>query len=149
MIIFGFRTFVKVLATLTLVCQRCGNPAAHRLVQRSRWFTLFFVPVIPLGVRRYSTCTFCGATHNLTKQDAQRLVGAGQPPTAAPAPPVLPPVPPPAVPPPAVLPAAPPPVPPPAVPPAAPPAVPPASLPAQASGTFPAGTPEQPPELPR
>jgi hypothetical protein len=77
-ILFGFRSFVKSLAMLTLVCHRCGNPAAHRLVQRSRWFTLFFIPLIPLGITRFTTCTFCGASHKVSKQDAQQMIAASQ-----------------------------------------------------------------------
>ena len=76
MIIFGFRSFVKTLAMLTMVCGRCRNPAAHRLVQRSRWFTLFFIPVIPFSFTRYSTCTFCGATHKISKDDVQQMIDA-------------------------------------------------------------------------
>jgi zinc-ribbon family len=85
MIIFGFRSFVKTLAMLTMVCHRCSNPAAHRLVQRSRWFTLFFIPLIPVGFSRFTTCTFCGATYKVSKEDAQRMVAgatAGAPPAA-------------------------------------------------------------------
>lgn len=87
MIIFGFRSFVKTLAMLTLVCHRCGNPAAHRIVQRSRWFTLFFIPLIPLGFSRFSTCTFCGVTYKVSKEDAERMI-AGATASAAPAAPV-------------------------------------------------------------
>ena len=78
MIIFGFRSFVKSLAMLTMVCHRCGNPAAHRLVQRSRWFTLFFIPLIPLGVTRFTTCTFCGVSQKVSKEDAQQMIAASQ-----------------------------------------------------------------------
>lgn len=84
MIIFGFRSFVKTLAMLTLVCDHCHNPAAHRIVQRSRWFTLFFIPVIPLGFSRFSICTFCGVTRKITKQEAERLQSGTGAPTAAP-----------------------------------------------------------------
>ncbi|MBE7188245.1 zinc-ribbon domain-containing protein [Jatrophihabitans endophyticus] len=80
MIIFGYRSFVKFLAMLTLVCPRCHNPAAHRLQQRSRWFTLFFVPVIPMGFTRFTTCTFCGLTQRVSKEDATAMVAAANPP---------------------------------------------------------------------
>jgi len=87
LIIFGFRSFVKTLAMLTLVCDHCHNPAAHRIVQRSRWFTLFFIPVIPLGFTRFSTCTYCGVTRKITKQEAERLqTGGGGATTLPPAP---------------------------------------------------------------
>lgn len=92
MIIFGMRTMSKTLAMITLVCGRCGNPSAHRIVQRSRWFTLFFIPLIPLGFSRYSTCTYCGATAKLTKEEAQRLVEHAQATAGAPTPlPTIPP----------------------------------------------------------
>lgn len=92
MIIFGFRSFVKTLAMITSVCRRCGNPAAHRLIQRSRWFTLFFIPLIPFGFSRYSTCTFCGVTYKVAKDEAERLIAVsqqGRPPVAT-APPAQP-----------------------------------------------------------
>lgn len=78
MIIFGTRSFVKTLAMLTLVCGHCHNPAAHRLVQRSRWFTLFFIPVIPLSFTRYTVCAFCGVSQKVSKEDAQHMVAAAQ-----------------------------------------------------------------------
>ena len=74
MIIFGFRSFGKTLGMITLVCRRCGNLAAHRVAQRSRWFTLFFIPLIPLSFQRYTVCAFCGVTHKITKPDAQQLL---------------------------------------------------------------------------
>ena len=89
MIIFGFRGFVKTLAMLTLVCDHCHNPAAHRLVQRSRWFTLFFIPVFPVSFSRFTVCAYCGATRKIGKQEAEQLLatpehGPFAPPAAAP-----------------------------------------------------------------
>lgn len=81
MIIFGSRGFAKLLATLMLVCRHCGNPAAQQLVRRSRWFTLFFIPVIPLYFSRTITCTFCGAQTKVSKDDADQMIansGPGQ-----------------------------------------------------------------------
>jgi hypothetical protein len=75
-IIFGFRSFVKTLGMLTLVCRRCGNPAAHRVAQRSRWFTLFFIPLIPLGFKRYTVCAFCGAAQQISKEQAEQLLAS-------------------------------------------------------------------------
>jgi hypothetical protein len=74
MIIFGFRSFVKQLAILTLVCGRCHNPAAHRVLQVTRMFTLFFIPLFPVSRRRQMTCTFCGAGTRLNKAQAQQLL---------------------------------------------------------------------------
>ena len=91
MIIFGFRSFVKALGMLTLVCNHCHNPAAHRLVQRSRWFTLFFIPVIPLGFSRYTVCAYCATASKISKDDAERLLaGTSGPQAPQPAPQLAP-----------------------------------------------------------
>ena len=60
MLIFGFSTKQTLLATLVYICEVCGNNAAHQLVKRSRRFTLFFIPVLPLGSSYVDTCTACG-----------------------------------------------------------------------------------------
>lgn len=73
MVIFGFRTRVAILATLNYICEVCGVAAAHRVVRRRRWFTLFFIPVIPLGAGRYTdTCISCGRVRQLTRDQAER-----------------------------------------------------------------------------
>lgn len=79
MIIFGTRTTVRLLAMLNLVCARCGNPAAHRIEERRRKFTLFFLPIFPIGARRtYGTCTYCGLVTELDASTRERLL-AGDP----------------------------------------------------------------------
>jgi uncharacterized Zn finger protein len=81
-VIFGYRTRVAILATLNYICQFCGVAAAHRVVRRRRWFTLFFIPVIPLGAGQYTdTCVSCGRVRKLTKEQAESVT-----PTPAPAP---------------------------------------------------------------
>ena len=96
MIIFGLRSFVKQLAMLMLVCGRCRNPAAHRVLQVTRMFTLFFIPLFPIKRSRHMTCTFCGAGTKLTKAQADQLVVGTAAPAAVPAPASAAPLPPPA-----------------------------------------------------
>jgi hypothetical protein len=77
-IIFGTRTTVRLLAMLNLVCARCGNPAAHRIEERRRKFTLFFIPIFPIGSRRtYGTCTYCGLVTELDEGTRERLLAPG------------------------------------------------------------------------
>ncbi len=78
LIIFGVRSFAKTLAMLTLGCRHCHSAAAHRLVQRSRWFTLFFIPLVPLGISRHTVCAFCGVAQKVSKADAEQLLRTGQ-----------------------------------------------------------------------
>lgn len=75
-ILFGFKTFIKNLAIVTAVCPSCNNPAAHRIVKRSRWFTVFFIPVIPFSNKTYSVCTFCGATTQLDNASRDAALAA-------------------------------------------------------------------------
>lgn len=86
MVIFGLRTKVFVLAVLTLVCPRCGNPAAHPLHRAVTKFSLFFVPLFPVRTRYTTQCTFCGFTNRLAKDQADHLLRqarvSGQPPLA-------------------------------------------------------------------
>jgi len=73
-LILGTRTRTAVLAMLTLLCRACGNPSAHQVSRRQTWFTLFFLPVFPVGSGKYSTlCTYCGAATRIDKDEAERL----------------------------------------------------------------------------
>lgn len=87
-VIFGFRTRVKALARLLLICQVCSRPAAQTVYRKVRWFTLFFIPVIPFNRKHLLQCAMCGHVGVITKEDAERLVAdantAATPDAAAP-----------------------------------------------------------------
>jgi len=78
MLIWGLRAKAKVLARLMLICRACGNPAAQTLVERVRWFTLFFIPLIPFSRKRLMQCAFCGTVTELTSEEAAGLVASAQ-----------------------------------------------------------------------
>ena len=60
LIIFGFRAFFRTLAQGTFHCRRCGGDREYRHRAGRRWFTLFFLPVIPLNaVGEHVQCTSC------------------------------------------------------------------------------------------
>ncbi|MEU9332714.1 zinc-ribbon domain-containing protein [Streptomyces sp. NPDC048290] len=73
MIIFGTKGYLYQLAILTLVCGRCGNPAAHTLRKRVTKFSLFFIPLFPVSTKYATQCTFCGAEERVTQDQAERL----------------------------------------------------------------------------
>jgi ribosomal protein L37E len=86
LLIFGFRSYVRTLAMLTLVCRNCGNPAAHRLYEVTRKFTLFFVPLFPVSRKYGITCAACGVGTRISAEDKDRLLAsAAAPQPAAPA----------------------------------------------------------------
>ena len=70
--IFGYRSRAAVLATIGLAC-RNGHVAAHRIVKLTKWFTLFFIPVIPFSRKYRSVCIQCGLTLEIPKEDAEEL----------------------------------------------------------------------------
>lgn len=72
MLIWGFRVSTALLATLVYVCDRCGRHAAHQLAKRVRKFTLFFIPLFPVGTKYLDTCVACGRTIEVAKQDAEQ-----------------------------------------------------------------------------
>ena len=71
MLIFGLGVSQKLLATLVYVCETCGNSAAHHLVKRVRKFSLFFVPLFPVGTRYSDTCTACGRVIDVGREHAE------------------------------------------------------------------------------
>jgi hypothetical protein len=79
-LIFGLRSYVKALAMLTLACRQ-GHVAAHRLVKVTRKFSLFFVPLFPVGRSSYFTvCAQCGLHVPWDKETAEAAAqqhGAG------------------------------------------------------------------------
>ncbi len=79
MLIFGIRVTSAVLATLVYLCENCGNNAAHHLVKRVRKFTLFFVPLFPVGTKYLDTCTACGRVNQVSKEQAENAVAQHSP----------------------------------------------------------------------
>lgn len=74
MIIFGSRGTTRFVASLFFVCSICGTPAAHQLYRVRRWFTLFFLPIFPLGHGKYvEQCAMCGGSVQLAREQAEQF----------------------------------------------------------------------------
>lgn len=74
MIIFGYRQTVKELATLITQCRKCGTQGWHRVYRLISWFTLFFIPVLPVWIKRSALCGTCGQKWTLTTAEAETLI---------------------------------------------------------------------------
>ena len=88
-LIFGIKRMARRLATVFGLCGHCSTPAAQVVGRRSTWFSLFFIPVIPLGSKYFSTCTLCGTSTRIDKNQATQMVAAAaqaQAPSPAPSP---------------------------------------------------------------
>ncbi len=63
-LIWGFRARGKTVSTGEFFCPRCGADRQYMLQQIRRWFTLFFIPLFPVGKVlgeqvKCSTCATC------------------------------------------------------------------------------------------
>ena len=64
-IIFGVHPQTKKLGQDLRDCIRCAKPTVHTLEKRRSWFTVFFLPVFPLGgMQQFKKCNLCGQEMN-------------------------------------------------------------------------------------
>ena len=79
--LMGIRTKAKAIAQQERACIKCVRPTMHAIVQTKKWFTLFFIPVIPLGGNLFAHCGVCGlntkCTAELQNQPAIKAAAAG------------------------------------------------------------------------
>ena len=60
LVIFGSRRKELPIGQLALPCPKCKRSVFHNAVALKGRFTLFFVPLIPLGTRYLVKCGVCG-----------------------------------------------------------------------------------------
>ena len=60
LIIFGFRINFRTIGTIEFFCPRCGGDRQGNQRTARRWFTVFWIPIIPLNqVGEVLECTTC------------------------------------------------------------------------------------------
>ncbi len=69
-IIFGSNSKNKVMGQMQYVCSRCGRQAFHTIVRSRRWFTLYFLPVIPINKTTTARCNLCGFQQAINNEQA-------------------------------------------------------------------------------
>lgn len=74
-ILFGTKKKQKKMCTEgALRCSNCGNVTNWEVLKVTDWFTLFFIPVFPMGSHYYEVCPICHAANPITKEDSEMLV---------------------------------------------------------------------------
>jgi hypothetical protein len=59
--LFGINPVTKKLGQKFQVCSRCKKETAHNFERKWPWFTLFFIPIVPIGRKRVlGHCNLCG-----------------------------------------------------------------------------------------
>lgn len=73
-IVFGTRTLKnKINTTLEYNCPICQHERAT-VLSTWRWFTLFWIPVFPIGKKKYwKMCNLCQNGYELSKEEAQQI----------------------------------------------------------------------------
>jgi hypothetical protein len=64
-LIWGFRSRAKTMSEGTFFCPKCGADRGYVLQTIRRWFTLFFIPVAPIGkvLAEQVKCTTCNTCY--------------------------------------------------------------------------------------
>jgi hypothetical protein len=77
LIIYGWKQYVRVLALLVMVCSQCGNRSEHVLRLFTTKFTLFWIPLFPIGKKRTLFCPACELETKVPKAQADAMVAGG------------------------------------------------------------------------
>jgi hypothetical protein len=71
--LFGVRTKAKPIAQIEYPCSKCARSTMYTAMESKRWFTLFFIPVIPLGSTHVVRCNLCGLVLKCSPELKARL----------------------------------------------------------------------------
>jgi zinc ribbon protein len=79
MIIFGIRGGKRNDhgPALPVTCPNCNNQTFYRYLTVTKWFTLFFIPVVPISSKHYLMCPVCTRATELDRpgrEHAAKLV---------------------------------------------------------------------------
>ena len=80
-ILFGTRRTTTNIGRAMVGCQRCNQQAWFTFARTSRHFTLFFIPLIPLGSTTRAVCGTCGFAQTVPDATANQMLAAAQNPT--------------------------------------------------------------------
>ena len=57
----------------TYQCTHCNNVLNYKIFRRRNWFTLFWIPVIPLGTKYFISCPICNYGSKIKKAEALEM----------------------------------------------------------------------------
>lgn len=77
LIIWGIRSVRRKLTVVLAMCHRCSTPCAQSIFVIRRWFTLFFIPLFPVGTKYVGMCSMCGVSTLMREDEARKLEHEG------------------------------------------------------------------------
>ena len=75
--LFGMRTKAKPMGQVERPCTKCARNTMQTAIETKRWFTLFFIPVVPLGSSQVVRCNLCGLTLKASPELSTQLSAKG------------------------------------------------------------------------
>lgn len=81
-VIFGWAKLKSGEQFLTTYCTQCQRNTIHKAFTQQSWFTLFFIPILPIGAKHpHAVCNICGQdVHDKISVLGARTTGEAQPP---------------------------------------------------------------------
>lgn len=76
MILWGWRTTVRHLATVIYMCTQTGQQAGYAVTKQVTKFTLFFIPLFPLSIKYRLECSLCGESRKISREDADQIIAS-------------------------------------------------------------------------
>lgn len=74
-IIFGTKNIIKNYGLFgNDTCERCHNVVQKGIYCDTLWFTLFFIPVIPLTRHHFIGCPICGCHLDISKAQFREII---------------------------------------------------------------------------
>jgi hypothetical protein len=73
MILCGYRMFVRQLALLVAICERCEERSVLQVNRQVKRLVLLMIPLFPMSRWYYSRCAACGKNYPLRRAAAKEL----------------------------------------------------------------------------
>ncbi|MGX7071606.1 zinc-ribbon domain-containing protein [Helcococcus kunzii] len=76
MIIWGTKGFKNELGPTRYraVCRHCNNEVTYTAIEYGKKFSLFFIPLVPFGIKRMIVCPIFGYGYEVSKDDLEKYM---------------------------------------------------------------------------
>jgi len=72
-LLFGYKTKPKIEGGFKHKCINCKRATIHSIVRVTKWFTLFFIPIIPFSNKLFVKCNLCGMGGELKEEAKEKI----------------------------------------------------------------------------
>ena len=76
LILFGTKIKRKVIGQTKALwtCKHCNNKNVWPVVKDRKWFTLFFIPIIPMSATQLVICPICGSALRVYSDNREEVM---------------------------------------------------------------------------